>query len=62
MYSLLVRLMILSALFQLGLSLSDISDCRSRQCLARLEKASRRVLNVEWKAISVFPEEAKRFR
>lgn len=62
MYSLLIRLMLLSALFQFGISASDIFECRSRHCLVRLEKASRKVLDVEWKPVSVFPKEAKRFQ
>ena len=61
MYSLLVRLMILSALLQFGLSLSDISDCRTGKCL-KIEKASRRILHIDWRPISVFPDEARRFR
>lgn len=60
MYKLLIGLMLVSALHQLGLSLKDFAMCRSRGCAARIERASRRVLQVDWKAISVFPEEAKR--
>jgi hypothetical protein len=62
MYTLLVRLMLLAALAQFGISLSSFRDCGSRGCLARIEKASRDVLKVDWKPISVFPEEGKRFR
>ncbi len=62
MYNLLVKLMLISALIQLGISLKDFSNCRSRECAARIEKASRKVLKIDWKPISVFPEEAKRFR
>jgi hypothetical protein len=62
MYTLLVRLMVLSALLQLGFTLSEFSNCQSRQCLTRIEHMSRRVLKIDWKPISIFPEEAKRFR
>ncbi len=62
MYDLLVKLMILAALAQFGMSLLDIEQCHSKQCLRTLEQRSRDVLNIEWKPISVFPEEAKRFR
>ena len=62
MYNLLIKLMIIAALAQLGISLATFENCESRECLARIEKASRKVLNVEWKPISVFPEEARRFR
>jgi len=62
MYELLVRLMAISALTQLGISLSTLSDCRSRDCLIRLEKAARKAVEIEWKPISLFPEEAKRLQ
>ncbi len=62
MYSLLIRLMAVAALTQLGISLAAFRDCRSRSCLARIEKASRDILRVDWKPITVFPGEAKRFR
>ncbi len=62
MYNLLVKLMVLAALLELGISLADLEGCRSRACLVHLEKKSRDVLKIDWKPISVFPEEAKRFR
>ncbi len=62
MCDLLVRLMVLAALAQLGISLASFRECRSGQCLARVEKASRDVLSVDWKPISVFPEEGRKFR
>lgn len=62
MYSLLIRLMVLSALVQLGISASDFMSCTSLQCVKRVERASRDVLRIEWKPLSVFPEEAKRFK
>ncbi len=62
MYNLLIKLMLITALLQLGWSLSDFENCHSRQCLARIEKHSRDILRIDWKPISVFPEEAKRFR
>lgn len=62
MYSLLIRLMAVAALAQFGISLATFRDCRSRACLARVEKASRDVLRVDWKPISMFPGEHKRFR
>ena len=33
MFSLLIRLMLLSALLELGLTASEFRNCRSRQCL-----------------------------
>lgn len=62
MYKLLIKLMLLTTLLQLGISVSDFVGCRSNVCLARLESKSRKVLDVKWKPISVFQEEAKRFR
>lgn len=34
----------------------------NRQCLEEIDKANRKILRIDWKPISVFPEEAKRFR
>ncbi len=62
MNNLIIRLMLLAALAQLGISVKDALTCNSRECSSRIEKASRKVLNIDWKPISVFPEEAKRFR
>ena len=62
MYDLLAKLIIASALLQLGISVSDLRNCHSRQCTQTLEKKSRDVLKIDWKPISIFPEEAKRFR
>lgn len=59
---LLVRLMLVAGLAQFGMSIWDFRDCRSRECLVRIEKHSRDVLKVDWKPISVWPEEAKKFR
>jgi len=62
MYDLLVKLMFVAAIAQLGISISDIRNCHSRQCVQTLEKRSRDVLKIDWKPISLWPEEAKRFR
>jgi hypothetical protein len=62
MYDLLVKLMAIAALAQFGLTLSHVESCHSRACIQTLEKHSRDVLNVDWKPLTVFPEEAKRFR
>jgi len=53
MYNLLVKLMLIAALMQLGISVANYG---------KVEKASRDVLKVDWNPISVFPEEAKRFK
>lgn len=53
MYKLLIKLMIIAALTELGISFTNPGQ---------IQKASHEVLRVNWKPISVFPEEAKRFR
>ncbi len=62
MYNLLIKLMLVSALLQLGWSVSTFPNCHSRQCLQKVEKQSRDILRIQWRPISVFPEEAKRFK
>jgi len=62
MFNLLVKLMLLASLAQFGLSLFDFQNCHTRMCLVMFEKRSRDVLSVDWKPISVWPEEAKTFR
>jgi len=62
MYDLLIKLMFIASLTQIGVSVSDFGKCHSRECVAKIEKHSRDILRVEWKAISIFPDEAKRFR
>lgn len=56
MYTILVRLMLVVALLEFGVSITDLRNP------VKLEQASRKVLRIDWKPISVFPEEAKRFR
>jgi hypothetical protein len=62
MNSLLIRLMVLAALTQFGITLASSRDYTSGRGPARIEKASRDVLRVDWKPLSVFPEEARKFR
>jgi hypothetical protein len=62
MYEILIKLIVGATLLQLGLSAASIRECSGHVCLGRLEQASKQVLHVDWKPISVFPEEAKRFR
>jgi len=58
MYSLLVRSMLISVMIQLGLSFSDFQKHGS----LKIKKALTSVLTVQWRPISVFPEEARQFR
>jgi len=58
MYDLIVKLTVAAALLQLGISVLDFKNCHSRECVEVLEKKSRDVLRVDWKSISIWPEEA----
>lgn len=62
MSNLLLKLYLIAAAIQLGLSLTDMANCHSRECASRLDKASREVLRIDWRPISVWPEKAKKFR
>jgi len=62
MYNILIKLIVAATLLELGMNISSFKDCPSRACIVRLEQASRKVLKIDWKPISVFPEEAQRFR
>ena len=62
MYCYLVLLMTLAALSKLGIQLSELNGCPSRNCAAKIERASRQIIKIDWKPISVFPEETKRFK
>lgn len=62
MYDLLVKLMIATALLQLGISVDRSNRCGDQQCIPNIERHTRNVLHVPWKPISVFPEEATRFK
>jgi len=54
--------MFIAALAEFGMKVSDIGECRSRQCVKMLQARALDVLRIDWKPISVFPEEAKSFR
>ena len=54
MYNYLVKAIVISTLLQLGLSFKDV--------FTRPEYAKRKVLKINWKPISIFPEEARRFK
>lgn len=62
MYEIMIKLIVAAAILELGITLSHYGECTSRECLSMLERASRQVLHVDWKPISVFPEEARRLR
>lgn len=62
MESLFGKFILAYALYFLGMSLTEVLECKSGTCLRRIEKAKLEVLRVDWKPILLFPEEAKRFR
>jgi len=62
MYDLLVKLMLMTALLQFGISMSDVGKCHTRTCVQKFEQSSKDVLKINWKPISVFPTEGQRFR
>lgn len=62
MHNILLKLIIAGALLELGVNWSQLDDCSGRTCWTKLQRASLQVLQIDWKPISVFPNEAKRFR
>jgi len=62
MYYIFIRFMLARALLQFGISYTEATFCQSRKCAWQLEEKSRDVLKIDWKPISVFPEEAGRFK
>jgi hypothetical protein len=61
-YNVLIKLTVVASLLELGISVSKIGDCSSRVCWSELQRASQKVLRIDWRPISVFPKEAVRFR
>ena len=62
MYDLLIKLMLIAGLAECGFTLAHIESCHSRECIQKIEQASRNVLKIQWEPISVFPSEAARFK
>lgn len=62
MYDVLLKLIIAAALIELGLSFKNFEDCSSRACTDKVQRAAMQVLRIDWKPISVFPEEAEKIR
>lgn len=62
METLLVRLIVLAAIGELGLAVFSAGSCMSKACLANIDRESRNIARIDWRPISVFPEEAKRFQ
>lgn len=62
MYDIIIKLIVAAALLELGITLSSSDECTSRACLDQIQQASQKVLRIDWKPISVFPEHAKKFK
>jgi hypothetical protein len=54
--------MLIAALSELGISLKDFGNCHSRQCVRMFQRKAIDVLRIDWRPISVFPEEARSFK
>tara|TARA_B100001248_G_scaffold227480_1_gene185921 strand:+ start:732 stop:920 length:189 start_codon:yes stop_codon:yes gene_type:complete len=62
MYKLLLIAMLIYAAAQTGLNINEVLECKSRSCLKQVDSKIEKVIQVDWKSISIFPEEAQRFR
>lgn len=60
MYEILVRVFVAAALYEFGMVIT-IDDLSSERFLSRLEYASQKVLQIKWRPIIVFADEAARF-
>lgn len=61
MYRILIQAMLAAALLGLGLDLTSTVRGGTGDRIQMLRSASLRVVRVDWKPISMFPKEAKRF-
>ncbi len=60
MDNIIIRILLTAAFLQLGLSAKDF-DLSSVSSLKNLRRASLQVLKIDWKPISVWPEDAVKF-
>lgn len=62
MYKLLLIAMLTYAAAQTGLNIQEVLECKNKSCLKQVDSKIKKVLRSDWKPISIFPEEAQRFR
>ncbi len=62
MFRMFIFMLALATTEGLAVKISNRSQCRSRECLQQIEKQSRDVLKINWRPISMFPDEANRFK
>lgn len=58
----LVKLLVIAALLQFGIQLNDVTGCIFNTCRTKPNVHLSKILRINWRPISVFPEQAKRFR
>ena len=59
MYSVLIKLIVLATMAELGTDIVNFSSYR--ECRLDFKKAQLQIVGIDWKPISIFPKEAKRF-
>jgi hypothetical protein len=62
MDNLLIKLMLIAALAQLGISASDFLSPSPKSFQKSFERNSKEVLQINWKPVSIFLEEALRYQ
>lgn len=62
MFKLLLKLALIYMVISTGLTASELLLCRRGFCTDQLEKAARETISIDWRPISIWPEEAKRFK
>lgn len=62
MFTNFIKLILIYSAIHLGMNVSELVFCHKGQCTDVLQNAYKNVLEIDWKPISVFPEEAKRFK
>lgn len=61
MYNVLIKLIVIATLLEIGISLSRFEKCPSPDCKS-IRFLTERILRIDWKPISAFPEETKLFQ
>lgn len=62
MNNILLKLFIAATLTQTGVVLNDFFQTSDKQSLSKLKTAQAKILKIDWKPISVFPEESRKFQ
>ncbi len=62
MFKLLFILIIVAYAAHFRVRFSDLAFCHTRQCVARMEKAKEKILDVDWQPVHVFPEVDKQIK